>query len=62
MRSTISQAGRTIEDTLAKFSAVFDYALSGHSGPPGHIDLAEDTTPKFLKCRQMPFALRDALC
>ncbi|XP_037520573.1 uncharacterized protein LOC119397207 [Rhipicephalus sanguineus] len=55
-------AGTTMEDTLAKFSAVFDGNLTGHSGPPVRIDLAEDATPKFLKCRQVPFALRDAVC
>ncbi|KAH7986376.1 hypothetical protein HPB52_025019 [Rhipicephalus sanguineus] len=45
-----------MEDTLAKFSAVLDGDLTGHSGPPVCIDLAEDATPKILGCR---VALRD---
>ncbi|XP_037505933.1 uncharacterized protein K02A2.6-like [Rhipicephalus sanguineus] len=62
MHGVNNLTGTTMEDILAKFSGVFDGELTGHSGPPVRIDLAGDVTPKFLKCRQVPFALRDAVC
>ncbi|KAG0423607.1 hypothetical protein HPB47_000617 [Ixodes persulcatus] len=45
---------RTLNDIIAKHDKVFKGTLNGHVGTPLHIDLNQEATPKFLKCRPVP--------
>uniref|UniRef100_A0A5S6QHL3 Reverse transcriptase domain-containing protein n=1 Tax=Trichuris muris TaxID=70415 RepID=A0A5S6QHL3_TRIMR len=40
---------------------VFDDDTNAYSGPPVSIELEKNATPKFLKCRPVPFAIRSKL-
>ncbi|XP_064463655.1 uncharacterized protein K02A2.6-like [Ornithodoros turicata] len=51
----------TVDTVLAQYSDVFDPAFNGHSGTPVHITMKQEASPKFLKARPVPFALRDAV-
>lgn len=53
---TISQSAEAVTE---KFPDVFGETFPGAAIPPVHIELKHDAQPKFLKCRSIPFALKD---
>lgn len=51
--------GRSREIFAARFPQVFSGTLPGAVLPPIHIELKDGALPRFLKCRNIPFALKD---
>uniref|UniRef100_A0A5S6QBH7 CCHC-type domain-containing protein n=1 Tax=Trichuris muris TaxID=70415 RepID=A0A5S6QBH7_TRIMR len=54
-------SGRRFDSVLLRYAAVFDDDTNAYSGPPVSIELEKNATPKFLKCRPVPFAIRSKL-
>nr|XP_053616105.1 uncharacterized protein K02A2.6-like [Plodia interpunctella] len=46
-------------NVLGKYKGVFEEGLGKYKGPVVSITLKEGATPKFLKCRSIPFAIRE---
>lgn len=53
---------RTLDAILDQYQEVFHESLGEHTGHKVHLPLIPGSSPKFLKCRQVPFALRTAVC
>lgn len=51
----------SVEQLQDKYKAVFSEEIPGNNGPPVTLELREDATPKFLKARSVPFALRTSV-
>lgn len=48
----------SVQQIINKFPEVFDGNLTGHKGTPVKIELKEGHVPKFLKYRNLPFAIK----
>ncbi|KFD58262.1 hypothetical protein M513_01025 [Trichuris suis] len=49
------------DSVLSRYPAVFDEDMNAYKGPLVSIEVEKDVTPKFLRCRSVPFALRGKL-
>uniref|UniRef100_A0A5S6QFP3 Reverse transcriptase domain-containing protein n=1 Tax=Trichuris muris TaxID=70415 RepID=A0A5S6QFP3_TRIMR len=54
-------SGRRFDSVLSRYAAVFDDDTNACSDRPVNIELEKNVTPKFLKCRPVPFAIRSKL-
>uniref|UniRef100_A0A5S6QL73 RNA-directed DNA polymerase n=1 Tax=Trichuris muris TaxID=70415 RepID=A0A5S6QL73_TRIMR len=58
----VNQVIRKCYDSLlSRYSALFNEDINAYRGPPVSIELECGATPKFLKCRPVPFAIRPRL-
>lgn len=55
----LHSVSRSREIFAARFPQVFSGSLPGAFLPPIHIELKDGALPKFLKCRNIPFALKE---
>lgn len=55
----IQKLSSSEEDLTEAFQEIFGSDLPGFKGAPLHIELKDTAEPKFLKCRPVPFALRE---
>uniref|UniRef100_A0A914WUZ9 CCHC-type domain-containing protein n=1 Tax=Plectus sambesii TaxID=2011161 RepID=A0A914WUZ9_9BILA len=59
--STSASGTSTIDDLLSEFPQVFQSGLGHRTKAKAHLSLKQDSRPKFMKARTLPYAVYDAV-